>query len=98
MKHLILLLCLAGCGAQPTPTMFGAERYEATVDGRDYVVFHKGNMAEVIRLGYATRGEHRAIRETMVALVPQVTGCKWRESSIQGDSGEIRGLVTCPRG
>lgn len=99
-RHIIFLLAtlLAACGAQPTPTMFGAERTDITVDGRQYVVFLKGNMVEVIRLGYATRGEHQKIRATMIGLVPQVTGCRLRETSVQGDSGEMRGLVTCPKG
>lgn len=94
----LLLACLAACGAQPIPTMFGAARHEATVEGRQYVVFLKGDRAEVIRLGYARRGEHQKIRATMLDLVPQLTGCRWREASVQGDSGEIRGLVTCPKG
>jgi hypothetical protein len=95
MKRLIPLLALAACGAQPAPVMFGAERFEATRDGRQYVVFLKDNQVEVIRLGYATRGEHAGIRATMQALVPEVTGCKLNENSVQGDSGEIRGSVRC---
>lgn len=95
---LLSLLLLAACGAQPTPMMFGAERTDITVGGRAYTVFQKGNMVEVIRLGYARRGEHQTIRATMIDLIPQVTGCKLRESSVQGDSGEMRGLVTCPKG
>ena len=78
--------------------MFGAKRTEVTVAGRPYVVFQKGSMVEVIRLGYATSGEHQHIRAAMIDLIPQVTGCKLRESSLQGDSGEMRGLVTCPKG
>lgn len=78
--------------------MFGAERFEATVDGRDYVVFLKGDRVEVIRLGYARRGEHQQIRATMLDLVPRLTGCRRRETSVQGDSGEMRGLVTCAKG
>ncbi|MFM2391385.1 MAG: hypothetical protein RLZZ437_2940 [Pseudomonadota bacterium] len=95
MKRLIPLIFLAACGAQPTPAMFGAERFEATRDGRQYVVFLKDNAVEVIRLGYATRGEHAGIRATMLALVPEVTGCKLNENSVVGDSGEIRGSVRC---
>jgi hypothetical protein len=95
MKRLIPLIFLTACGAQPTPLMFGAERFEATRDGRQYVVFLKDNAVEVIRLGYATRGEHAGIRATMVALVPEVTGCKLNENSVVGDSGEIRGSVRC---
>lgn len=97
MRWFLPLILLAACGAQPTPVMFGAERTEVTRDGRRYVVFLKGNMVEVIRLGHAARGEHQQIRATMIALIPEVTGCRVRETSLQGDSGEMRGLVRCPR-
>ena len=95
MKRLIPLVFLAACGAQPAPTMWGAERTEVTRNGRSYVVFQKGSAVEIIRLGYARRGEHQAIRADMITLIPEVTGCRLRESSLQGDSGEMRGLVTC---
>lgn len=97
MKTLLslVLMLLAACGAQPTPLMLGADRTEVTRDGRRYVVFRKGNRVEIIRLGWASPGEHQAIRATMIALIPEVTGCRLRDSSLQGDSGEMRGLVTC---
>lgn len=92
----LFLLALAACGAQPTPRMFGAERFDVTRNGRDYVLYRKDNRVEVIRLGYARNGEHAGIRETMVALIPEVTGCRLVESSLRGDSGEMRGRVVCP--
>ena len=95
MKCFIPLLFLAACGAQPTPLMMGAQRLEATRNNRQYVVFKKENTVEIIRLGYARRGEHQAIRADMIALIPEVTGCKLTESSLQGDSGEMRGRITC---
>ena len=91
----ITLLLLAACGAQPAPTMLGATRYTAQIDGRDYVVFLKGNQAEVIRLGWAPPGAHHAIRATMIDLIPQLTGCTVVPSTWKGDSGEMRGRVTC---
>ena len=94
MKCFIPLLFLAACGA-PTPLMMGAQRLEATRNNRQYVVFKKENTVEIIRLGYARRGEHQAIRADMIALIPEVTGCKLTESSLQGDSGEMRGRITC---
>ena len=95
MKRLIPLIFLAACGAQPTPLMMGAERIEAVRNGRQYVVFKKEKMVEIIRLGYARRGEHQAIRADMIALIPAVTGCNLTEASLQGDSGEMRGRITC---
>jgi hypothetical protein len=95
MKPLIFLLLLAAC-ASPAPEFLGATRTDITVNGRDYVVFQKNERVEVIRLGYATRGEHQEIRATMIELIPVVTGCKLRDSSLQGDSGEMRGTLNCP--
>lgn len=91
----IALVSLLACGAQPAPTMLGAQRFEARVDGRDYVVFLKGNQAEIIRLGWAAPGAHHRIRATMMELVPDLTGCALVPSTWQGDSGEMRGRVTC---
>lgn len=95
MKRLIPLIFLAACGAQPAPEFFGAQKTEVTRAGRQYVVYQKGERVEIIRLGYAKRGEHQAIRATMIALAEEVTGCKIREKSLQGDSGEMRGSLTC---
>ncbi len=100
MKHIIpLISCLfiAACGASPAPEFFGATRTDVTVNGRDYTVFQKGERVEVIRLAYATRGQHQEIRATMIELIPRVTGCKLRESTLQGDSGEMRGSLDCPK-
>lgn len=97
MRALILFFALAACGAQPTPAMWGATRTDVTRDGRHYTVFQKDRQVEVIRLGYAKRGEHRAIRATMIVLVQEVTGCRLVETTLQGDSGEMRGRVACPR-
>lgn len=74
----------------------GATRTDVTVAGRDYTVFQKAERVEVIRLGYARRGEHQDIRATMIKLIPTVTGCTLRESTLQGDSGEMRGSLSCP--
>jgi len=99
MKQLILLIALgvlAACGASPAPEFMGATRTDVTVSGRNYTVFQKGERVEVIRLGYAARGEHQAIRATMIELIPRVTGCKLREATLTGDSGEMRGSLDCP--
>lgn len=96
MRYLIpLLLVLAACGAQPAPEFFGAKRSDVTRNGRAYTVFQKERRVEVIRLGYAKRGDHQAIRADMIALIPEVTGCTLIEHSLQGDSGEMRGNIRC---
>jgi hypothetical protein len=96
MKALVPFLFLAACGASPAPEFMGATRTDVTVNGRNYTVFQKGERVEVIRLGYARRGEHQEIRATMIELIPTVTGCKLRENTLQGDSGEMRGSLDCP--
>ena len=96
MKALLPLIFLAACGASPAPEFLGAKRTDVTVNGRDYTVFQKGQRVEIIRLGYARRGEHQEIRATMIELIPTVTGCTLREASLQGDSGEMRGSLNCP--
>lgn len=78
--------------------MMGAERIDARRDGRDYVLYRKGNQVEIIRLGWAARGQHQAIRATMIGLIPELTGCRIVPSTLQGDSGEMRGRISCPRG
>lgn len=98
-EHISLLLLIfffQACGASPAPEFFGATRTDITVNGRDYTVFQKEERVEVIRLGYVKRGEHQEIRATMIELIPRVTGCKLRESTLQGDSGEMRGSLDCP--
>ena len=97
MKAIFLLFALAAFGAQPAPQMFGAVRSEVARDGRNYVVFQKGKQVEIIRLGWASPGQHQQIRADMIALIPQVTGCRLVPSTLQGDSGEMRGRLVCPR-
>jgi hypothetical protein len=92
---LLLPALLCAC-ATAAPEFFGATRTEVTVSGRDYVVFQKEERVSVLRLGRARNGEHQAIRGTMIALIPVVTGCKLRDSTLQGDSGEMRGSLQCP--
>ena len=99
MKQILLCLSLAltACGAQPAPEFFAAQRADVSRDGRSYTVFYTAKRVEVIRLGHAPRGTHQDIRATMIELIPRVTGCTLRESTLQGDSGEMRGSVSCPK-
>ena len=94
---LIPLIFLAACGASPAPEFIGATRTDVNLNGRDYTVFQKGERVEVIRLGYARRGDHQEIRATMIELIPRVTGCTLRDSTLTGDSGEMRGSLSCPK-
>ena len=98
MKWLIPLILLAACGAQPSPVMLGAQRQDVVVAGRSYTVYWTSKMVEVIRLGWASNGEHQAIRATMIDLASSVTHCRVSATSLTGDSGEMRGTITCPNG
>ena len=97
MKRLVPLLLLAACTASPAPEFFGARKVEVTRDGRAYSVWFTDKRVEVVRHDYARRGEHEGIRATMVALIPEVTGCKLNERSLTGDSGEMRGSIRCAK-
>ena len=66
MRALICLLFLAACGASPAPQYFGATRSEVVKGGITFVVFHKDNRVEVVRLGYLTRRERAAVPDLMV--------------------------------
>ncbi len=95
MRFLVLLIALAACDS-PSPRYAGAERFEVSQDGRDYVVYRAGSEVQVIRMGYARRGEHGAIRAAMPVVAAQATGCTARPASFDGDSGMMRGRVDCP--
>ncbi len=94
--YITLALILAACGPQPAPEFFGAQRVDLTRAGRDYSVYFTQKRVEVIRLGWASNGEHAAIRQHMIDIIPQATGCRLVKSTLQGDSGEMRGSITCP--
>ncbi len=70
---------------------------DVTRGGRDFTIYYTDKRVEVIRLGYAASGTHEGIRAQMIALIPQVTGCKLNENSLTGDSGEMRGSIRCPK-
>lgn len=96
MKPLWILPILAACAA-PAPEFLGANRVDTSVNGRNYTVFYTHKRVEVIRHGFAARGEHAAIREDMIALIPKVTGCRLNQRNLQGDSGEMRASIACPK-
>ena len=95
MRLILFTLLLAACAALPAPEFFGAQKVEVSREGRNYTVWYTEKRVEVVRHGYAKPGEHQAIRATMIALIPAVTGCKLYEKSLQGDSGEMRGTIRC---
>jgi hypothetical protein len=99
MRSLILPLFLAACGASPAPQFFGATRHEVTMGGINFLVFQKDNRAEVVRLGYLTRGRRAPVPALMEAAVEETTGCKVLPGSmvtgVPGDTGEARFRLNC---
>lgn len=98
MRRLLPILALLAACDSPAPQMMGAQEVKAVRGGRSYAVYVKGRYVEVIRFGWAPRAEQAAIREQMVALIPEVTGCVAIPGSLVGDSGEMRARLECGRG
>ncbi|MFN0116527.1 MAG: hypothetical protein ACKVPY_17795 [Paracoccaceae bacterium] len=93
-----LVFWLAAC-ASPAPEFMGAARHELTLDGIDFVVFQKGERAEVVRMGYLTRAERAPVPALMVRAAEAATGCRVRPGSVvtgmPGDTGEARMALAC---
>ncbi|WP_347310580.1 hypothetical protein [Defluviimonas sp. SAOS-178_SWC] len=97
-KGFALLFFLSAC-ASPAPDMFGAGRAEVTRGGIEFVVFHKGSEAEVVRMGYLTRAERAPVPRMMVEAAEAATGCRVIPNSmvtkIPGDTGVARFSLDC---
>lgn len=95
---LALVLFLAAC-ASPAPDYFGATRHDTTIEGIRFAVFHKGNEAEVIRLGYLGRSARAKVPALMQRAAAETTGCAVvpdsLRSRIPGDTGEARVALRC---
>ena len=99
MRVFILLATLSACGASPAPHYFGATRTEVTKGGINFVVFQKGNAAEVVRLGYLTRAQRAPVPQLMIDAIADATGCRAipgsRVTGLPGDTGEARFDLDC---
>lgn len=93
-----LVLLLAACGGRPVPAQLGGARHETHVDGRDYVLYRRGDVVEVAQQGGAPPGDSALMRATMVGLIPWLTGCNPVAASVTGDAAAIRAKVRCPKG
>lgn len=98
MRLFVTLFLLAAC-ASPAPQYFGASRYEVTRGGINFVVFHKGSRAEVVRLGYLSRPDRAAVPRLMEEAAAVTTGCRViphsMRTAIPGDTGEARFDLDC---
>ncbi|WP_295047943.1 hypothetical protein [uncultured Paracoccus sp.] len=75
MRILVLLLILSAC-ASPSPRMSGAVRHDIRLGGIDFAVFHKDEVAEVIRTTFIVRPSQREIPALMARAAAQATGCE----------------------
>lgn len=98
---LFLLILLAGCETG-RPAMMGALKHEITLDGIRFVVFQKGDQAEVLRMGYLTRAERAPVPALMEQAAAMATGCAVipgsRRSGLPGgaiDTGEAMFDLRC---
>ncbi|WP_263723048.1 hypothetical protein [Defluviimonas sp. WL0075] len=91
---------LCSCGASPAPQFFNSERHEVTLEGIDFVVFRKGDRAEVVRLGYLGKRARDPVPRLMEEAIERTTGCRARPGSkvtgLPGDTGEARFDLDCP--
>lgn len=98
MRYLLAFLLLAAC-ASPAPEFLGATRTEVTKGGIRFVVFQKGERAEVIRMGYLSRPARDRVPDLMLAAVEEATGCAVVAGSVRsglpGDTGEARMRLAC---
>lgn len=99
MRILAIVALISAC-ASPAPEMFGASRSEVSMDGIRFVVFHQGDRAEVIRMGYLSRPDRARVPALMAAAAERATGCRVRQGSVRtrlpGDTGEARMRLDCP--
>jgi len=95
---LAALLMLSAC-ATPAPQFLGATRHQVTRGGIDFVVFHRGSRAEVVRLGYLARPDRDRVPALMIEAAEATTGCKVIANSmvtgLPGDTGEARFDLDC---
>jgi len=98
MRYSLILLLLTACANSPSPKLIGATRTETTVEGRTFVVYRKDTIAEVVRLGWAGAEERQGMRERMIRAAEQATGCTANEGSAEGDDGELKVRLRCPKG
>lgn len=96
--RLVLILFLSAC-ATASPDMMGASRHEVSVEGIDFVVFHRGAQAQVVRMGYLTRAERRFVPALMQRAAAEASGCRVVPGSMQtalpGDTGVARLDLEC---
>jgi hypothetical protein len=91
MRALLSLLLLAAC-ASPAPAFFGADQARVTVEGTRFAVYHRGDMAQAIRLDAASRATLPLMRARLFRAVELATGC----APIPGTDDPVQGVRNDP--
>lgn len=90
LSVMILCLSLTAC-ATPAPQMLGSTRHQIALQGIDFVVFHKGDRAQVVRMGYLSRRDRDHVPALMEQAAAATTGCVVipysMTTKIPGDTG-----------
>ncbi|MFV0385478.1 hypothetical protein [Paracoccus sp. (in: a-proteobacteria)] len=91
-RFLCLAMLVLSCAcASPGPDMFGADKFRVTLGGIDFVVYRKGDQAQVIRMTALAPGSHGGVQSLMEQAAAQATGCRVVPGSITtkipGDTG-----------
>lgn len=98
MPWLVLILLHCAC-ASPSPRMAGAVRHGTRLQGIDFAVFHKDDMAEVIRLTFIARPVPHDLSVLMAEVAAITTGCEVIAFSgktlVSGDTGVARFDLDC---
>lgn len=92
---LISLLLLCGC-ASASPGFLGVTPVQVERGGFVIQVWRRGNHAQAIRMGYATRREQAGLRAHLLAAVEEVTGCRADLARVEGDTGVLNVGLICP--
>ncbi|WP_245873073.1 hypothetical protein [Albidovulum inexpectatum] len=93
------MILFTGACVSPAPDFFGAERHDLTLDGIDFVVYHKGSEVEVVRMNYLPRAQRAHVPALMRQVAERATGCRVVPNSMRtrlpGDTGVARFDLDC---
>lgn len=99
MSRLLPMLFLIAACASPAPDYFGAARHDVTRGGIKFVVYHRLDEVEVVRMGYLSRDARAPVPRLMEEAAAEATGCKVIPGSmrtkIPGDTGVARFDLDC---
>ncbi|SDW58209.1 hypothetical protein [Roseicitreum antarcticum] len=91
----LCLMVLCGC-ASASPGFRGVVPVQVERGGFVIEVWRRGDYAQAIRMGYATRRQQAGMRDHLLAAVEGVTGCRADLARVEGDTGVLNVPLLCP--